>query len=96
MCYYGNTLSKIQKYWNWLSANPNITWEIVKDNPDKPWDWCGLSYNLSENSNISWKIVEANPDKPWNWEYLSKNPFTKNLQQFIELKLKEHMMAFRI
>ena len=22
--------------WQYLSHNPNITWEIVKDNPDKP------------------------------------------------------------
>ena len=27
------------KNWNWrgLSRNPNITWEIVQANPDKPW-----------------------------------------------------------
>ena len=42
------------KPWNWngLSANPNITWEIVQENPDKPWDWSWLS----ENPNITWEI----------------------------------------
>ena len=25
--------------WNGLLWNPNITWNIIKDNPDKPWDW---------------------------------------------------------
>ena len=25
--------------------NPSITWENVKDNPDKPWNWTGLSRN---------------------------------------------------
>ena len=23
----------------WISGNPNITMEIIKANPDKPWDW---------------------------------------------------------
>ena len=25
--------------------NPNITWEIIKNNPDKNWDWSNLSRN---------------------------------------------------
>ena len=29
----------------WLSENPNITWEIVQANPDKPWDFQLLSWN---------------------------------------------------
>jgi hypothetical protein len=28
-----------------VSSNPTITWEIVRDNPDKPWDWFWLSGN---------------------------------------------------
>ena len=50
-----------QKEWNYraLSANPNITWDIVLANPDKAWD-----YNcLSQNPNITWDIVSAHPDK---------------------------------
>ena len=56
--------------WSMLSRNPNITMELVKDNPDKPWDWQYLSYN----PNITMEIVNANPDKPWNWSCLSENP----------------------
>jgi len=28
------------KPWNWIeiSRNPNITWDIIKTNPDKPWN----------------------------------------------------------
>jgi hypothetical protein len=26
-------------YWHRLSMNPNITWKIIKSNPDKPWNW---------------------------------------------------------
>jgi GTP-binding protein EngB required for normal cell division len=53
-----------------LSANPNITWDIVQQNPDKPWNW----YVLSGNPNITWDIVQQNPDKPWELEMLSANP----------------------
>ena len=56
--------------WDWLSGNPNITWEIVTMNPDKPWDW----KELSKNPKITMDIVEANPDKPWSWYCLSRNP----------------------
>ena len=35
-------------YWAWLSSNPNITMEIVKDNPDKPWIWSYLSISRKD------------------------------------------------
>jgi hypothetical protein len=52
-----------------LSKNPNITWEIVQANPDKPWyfGW------LSRNPNITWEIVQANPDENWCFHALSQN-----------------------
>ena len=28
-----------------ISSNNNITWEIVRDNQDKPWNWNYLSLN---------------------------------------------------
>ena len=58
--------------WDWyeLSSNPNITWEIVLTNLDKPWSW----WWLSEHPNITWKIVLTNLDKPWHWYNLSYNP----------------------
>jgi hypothetical protein len=31
-----------------VSRNPNITLDIVYANPDKPWDWHGLSENKFE------------------------------------------------
>ena len=31
--------------WNWLSQNPNITFDIVLAHPDKPWHWGWLSRN---------------------------------------------------
>ena len=65
-----------QKEWNfsYLSANPNITWDIVSANPDKAWDYA----NLSMNPNITWDIVSANPDIDWNYRCLSMNPMSKH------------------
>ena len=53
-----------------LSYNPNITWDIVQQNPDKPWNWA----YLSRNPNITWDIVQQNLDKRWDWSFLSLNP----------------------
>ena len=56
--------------WDWLSKNPNITFEDIKTSPDSPWNWnC-----LSSNPDITFEDVKANSDKPWDWEYLSRNP----------------------
>ena len=50
--------------------NSNITWKIIQENPDNPWEWEYISYN----QNITPNIIQANPDKPWNWDGISKNP----------------------
>lgn len=48
-----------------------ITWDIVKDNFDKPWNY----YMLSRNPNITWEIIKNNLDKPWNYEiFINNNP----------------------
>jgi hypothetical protein len=56
--------------YNWLSQNPNITWDFVLSNPDKTWNY---DY-LSENPNITWEIVSSNQEKPWHYIWLSLNP----------------------
>ena len=93
MCDYGNTPSKIQYYLKqyeneWI----HYFWhEFVLKNEDTiHWEW------LSKTPNITWEIVKDNPDKPWDWSYLSQNQFKINKEIFIERKLKEHMMVFRI
>ena len=55
--------------------NPNITWEIIKQNPDKDWNY----YYLSMNPNITWDIIKANTDKDWNYSLLFQNPMDKYL-----------------
>ena len=44
--------------------------QLIKNNPDKPWNWCGLSMN----PNVTTEYVTNNPDKPWDWYWLSRNP----------------------
>lgn len=62
--------------WTALSANPQVaTWTIVKNNPDKPWEYKAFEYKgLCANPNITWDIVQKNPDKPWDYTALSANP----------------------
>jgi len=54
---------------NKISKNPNITWEIIENNPDYPWIW-----EISQSINITWEIIENNLDKSWDWECISENP----------------------
>ena len=70
--YYCNYLMKYEDKLNWgnVSWNHNITMEMIKKYPDKPWNWDGIS----ENPNITIEIIEKYPDKPWNWDYISCNP----------------------
>ena len=55
-----------------------VTWIIVQENLNKPWNY----EELSKNNNITWEIVQENLDKPWNYKELSKN-------QNIETKIIE-------
>ena len=57
--------------YRYFSGNPNVTRKVVKENPDKPWDYTWLS----ENPNISWKTIKNNPSKPWDLaDHLVYNP----------------------
>ena len=44
--------------------------DIIQNNPEKPWNWVGISYN----PNITWDIIQNNPEKPWRWNIISSNP----------------------
>lgn len=55
----------------YLSENPNVTWEIVQNNPDINWSWPGLA---SENPNITWDVIKNNLNKPIFPEWASCNP----------------------
>ena len=59
--------------------------DIIQNNPEKPWDWVGISYN----PNITFNIIRENPEKPWNWSEISYNKFTKEKEEFIQNKLRD-------
>lgn len=68
---YTHDLNKILKLKDWcyeeLCCDSDITWEIVRDNPDFPWYY---EY-LSMNPNITYEIVRDNPELPWNYYWLT-------------------------
>ena len=69
--WFQNILDRKNERWNYkeLSANHNVTWKTVKDNPTFPWDY---KY-LSSNPNITFEIVQLNPEINWNYDMMSKN-----------------------
>ena len=72
-----------------ISRNPNITMEIIKGNPDKPWDW----YWMSNKPNITMEFIKENSDKPWDWDEISHHPFEKEKYEFIVKKLRLRFMG---
>ncbi len=68
--------------WGTLSDNPNITWENIQQNTDKPWNW----RSISQNPNITLENILQHPDKPWSWFCLSYN---KGLFKLPQAKLVE-------
>ena len=71
-----------------LSKSPLITWEIVQDNPQIPWNY---DLGLSLNPNINWDIVYRTLDKPWVFGYLSKNKMSKH-PTFKKLEPSEYLL----
>ena len=69
--------SWIEWDYTYLSANPNITWDIVEQDKEinryHEWDY----EILSINHNISFDIVEAHPEIDWCYTGLSKNHMKK-------------------
>jgi hypothetical protein len=53
--------------WRELSADPNLRFVFVRQHLGKPWDWDGVSRNLS----IGIGDVLENLHLPWNWYGLS-------------------------
>ncbi len=58
--------------WNYdyLSKNPNIDIDYVKNNDDKPWNY----ENFSENPSVTWEIFKNNRGFPWYRDNFVKNP----------------------
>ena len=63
--------------------------EYVEKNPNKPWDW----YGISQNPNVTMEFVEKNPNKPWSWGGMSYNCF--NYDRKRELSSEKFQKAAR-
>jgi hypothetical protein len=58
--------------WNWfdVSKNSNISFDMIVENPQLPWD----PYGTCLNPNISMQIIEERQERPWIWCMLCDNP----------------------
>lgn len=63
-------IKKRKSFWRFISANVNISMDIVAQNSTKPWDFEGLS----SNPNLTFAFILSNPSKKWNWQKISRNP----------------------
>jgi len=75
-----------------LSENPNITFDIVKNNPQIPWSYI----HLSGNPNITFDIVRENPEIPWDYQELSLNLMTKQFNDYMKKKEEIYNTAYKI
>ena len=62
----------IKCYGDYISKHPGITLELIRANPNIPWNWT----EISKHPNITWNIIQANPEylSDWVWYSLSINP----------------------
>ena len=59
------------KYIQHISRNPNLTYRIVQQYPDKKWNY----FWLGTHPNITWADIASHPDKPWDYaNSVSNNP----------------------
>lgn len=72
--FWQNVLDFPDFKWNYrsLSANPNITLEIILENQDKKWCWKYFSYN----PNFKLEYILRFPSVNWDWEYISEKWLT--------------------
>jgi hypothetical protein len=74
-----NLKSKNPKDWYFgaISRRSDVTWDIVQQYPDFPWEASGLSMN----PNITWEIIRSslssNPQFKWGLKLFSGNPNAK-------------------
>lgn len=61
-----------ERFWGWLSRNPNITGEFLLFHLNEAWSWpC-----LSSNPALSIDFIEDNMSLMWDWSIISKHKMT--------------------
>ena len=51
-------------FWKYISVNKNLTFDMINDNPQLPWDTCDKYYSL--NPNITWNDVPTPNTRKWS------------------------------
>jgi hypothetical protein len=59
--------------WEHISCMPTTTVDIIREYPDLPWNWRGLSHN----KNMTFEFIESIIEGPWDWKAMSRNSFKK-------------------
>jgi len=52
-----------------LSSSENITWEMVRNNLHRPWNFKTLSFNKV----ITWDNIQDTPFLKWDWSSVTLN-----------------------
>ena len=66
--------------------------DIIRKNPDKPFNWAWISLN----PNITIDFIINNLDKPFDWGNISTNKFEKDKELFIEEEYRKYLAAYKI
>ena len=68
--------------WEWdsISNNPNLTIDMISENPLEDWNLHFISYN----SNIKMNDILNNVKMPWNWGHYNSN---NNIMLNITIKI---------
>jgi hypothetical protein len=63
--------------WSAFCLNPNVTWDVVVDNPELPWHF----NQLSSHPNITWDIITEHPDP---YKRVTEKEITANYRRSYE------------
>ena len=79
-----------------ISKNPNITWDIIRENLDKPWDWKAISLNKFQKEKQLFieksftKYLSVYKIQQW-WLHITMSPYYKIGRKFIDRSTNELM-----
>jgi len=80
----------LNKPWDWDLISYNVTIDIIKKNPEMPWDYV----SLSRNKNLTAEFVLENLDKNWDWNLISYNRF--NSDELVKIRRFRENRAAKI
>jgi hypothetical protein len=64
--------------WNWHMLSASIPFDVIKNNPELPWD----TNTMSSNSTLDLEYVLANPDKEWLYDIICM--YNRSVESILE------------